>query len=105
MNIQQALDKIVANYDKLQPTKLDGLEAIWISKTDHADSYEVDEENIGVTKTGKLAWAYAFGCSYCSGDYETDEKPLDTMKAFTVNHEDMKEKWEKEVIAYAEKLV
>ena len=66
---------------------------------------EVDEENIGVTKTGKLAWAYAFGCSYCSGDYETDEKPLDTMKAFTVNHEDMKEKWEKEVIAYAEKLV
>ncbi len=107
MTIEKAIKKITKSYDDYTEEyrkKVDGLEAIWIHKTDHADKYEVDEELIGVTKSGLIAWAYASGCSCWEGAYDTHEHPPETMKTFTFQHTDMKEEWEKKVIEFAEKM-
>ena len=104
MNIEEAIAKVVEKYTTLEESEKDGLKAVWVHETDHAGSYEVDEEWIGVTKTGSIAWAYASGCSCWDGSYETHEHTPDTLKAFTFNHEDMKAEWEKKIIEYAESL-
>lgn len=109
MTRNQAIKKIVDNFNQLLreqgriyscPEK----EAIWFHTTDHAGSYEVDEEWLGVTANGKIAWAYASGCSCWDGDFSEDVCDDISMKEFTFNHEDMKAEWEAELIKFAEAI-
>lgn len=115
MDLQEAVTKIANSWDKFEvknrwdggvanKMELDGLLAIWVHSTDHAGSYEVDEEWIGVTEDGRIAWAYASGCSCWDGGFEVEKLTPDTIKAFTFKHDDMKEEWEKKLIAFAETL-
>lgn len=113
MTIKQAFKTIQGNWDSLLSAQLsritygspDRENVIWVVNTDHADSYETDEEWLGIKKDGTIVWAYASGCSCWGGDYEVHEThdPKE-IKSFTFNHEDMKEEWEKKVIEFAENI-
>lgn len=107
--MEQALEKIVSNWEKLKDAETEQLRyhskprmiAVWCAKSDTSVSYEVDEEWIGVTPQGKIAWAYASGCS-CWGGY-FDEERFESMKEVVLNHKQhLPEDWEKAIIAFAE---
>lgn len=109
MTKQEAINKIVENFDSLYVASEQSgckpeTKAVWFHSTDHADSYEVDEEWLGVTREGKIAWAYASGCSCWDGDFSEDVCDDVSMKEFTFQHEDMKEEWETKLIEFASKL-
>lgn len=109
MTKEQAIERVISNYDDLLKKQNSGYnrpkkEAIWFYTTDHADSYEVNEEWLGVTANGKIAWAYASGCSCWDGDY--DEKICEdtSMKNFEFHHEDMEKEWEDKLIEFAKNI-
>jgi len=77
--------------------------AIWCAKSDTADSYEVDEEWIGVSPQGNIVWAYASGCSCWAGDFEEDR--FVTMKEVQLHHSHTPEHWEKAIIQFVETKV
>lgn len=60
---------------------------LWVAVHDTADSYEVDEEWVGITKDGQLYWAYASGCSCWDGDYGTE--PIKDIKSFAFDHKEI----------------
>lgn len=82
-NFDELLKKQEENYSS-NPNKYVSEPVVWCANSDTADSYEVNEEWIGVTRDGTLVWAYASGCSCWDGDYETEilsgEKTIKTMK-------------------------
>lgn len=110
MTNKQALKTILENWDALIEKQKkessygtpDREGVVWFTFTDHAGSYEVDEEWLGVKKDGTIVWAYASGCSCWGGGYEIhethDEKEI---KTFTFNHEDMKAEWQEKLVAFA----
>jgi hypothetical protein len=100
MELQQAIKKILDNWNNLHREVKDGHEAVWVAKSDIADSYEVDEEWIGVKGNGDLVWAYASGCSCWDGDYDTAVEK--TVKVFNLNHKWSPEEWEEKIIKFAE---
>lgn len=100
MTIDTALEKIKENWASYPHDSKNGHEAVWIAKDDMADSYEVDEEWIGMKGDGSLVWAYASGCSCWDGDYESQNEK--TVKAFKLNHQIAPEKWEEAIIKFAE---
>lgn len=100
MTIENALGFVKDNWEKLPKRKIENIEAVWFVSDDIADSYEVDEEHIGMKKDGSLVWAYASGCSCWEGDYDT--KPVDDIKVFEFNHTDLKDKWASELIKFVE---
>jgi len=106
MNIEEAIRKIVSEYNELLKKQNNGystpkMEAIWCGKSDTAGSYEVDEEWIGVRLDGSIAWAYASGCSCWDGDF-TEER-FASMKEVVLNHKQhLPEDWEKAIIEFAE---
>ena len=109
MTIEEAIKKIVGNFDALNKKNKEEkycsypeTEAVWFHQTDHSEAYEVDEEWLGVTRDGKIAWAFASGCSCWMGDF--DEKTCDTksIKELNFAHEDMKEEWQKKLIEFVE---
>ena len=104
MTIQEALDKVVKNWQTLEKSEKGGVEAVWIYEDDTADAYEVDEEWIGVTARGNVAWAYASGCSCWDGDYDAHDKSLDTIKSFVFTHDNTGKEWEAAIIKFAEGL-
>lgn len=99
MTYKQALDEIKRNWSKYDHDVKDNNEAVWIAKSDIADSYEVDEEWVGMKGDGTLIWAYASGCSCWDGEYET--KPIKTLKTFSFTHNHLPEEWEKRIIEFA----
>jgi hypothetical protein len=92
MNFEQAIAKIVKNWEELKDKEKENLGyssrpqmvAVWCGKSDTADGYDVDEEWIGVTPSGKIAWAYASGCSCWEGDFS--EQRFVSLKEVTLNH-------------------
>lgn len=107
--IEECIKKITDNFDKLLELQKLGysspkMEAIWFHKTDHAASYEVDEEWIGVTRKGEIAWAYASGCSCWNGEFAEGTCDTITIKEFTFSHEDMKAEWQEKLKEFAEKI-
>ena len=111
MKLKQAIKKIVKDWEVLQKAQLKDWShisylktpAVWVANSDTADSYEVDEEWIGISPQGNIVWAYASGCSCWDGDYTEDTKP--TVKEFTLNHGHTPEDWEKMIIKFAETKV
>jgi len=101
MTYKQALRHIVDNWAKYPHEVKDGHEAVWVANSDIADSYEVDEEWIGIKGDGSLVWAYASGCSCWDGNYDT--KVEKTVKAFTLNHKWQPEEWEQKIIEFGQK--
>lgn len=100
MNLDQALEKIHDNWATYPHDGKDGHEAVWIAKSDIADSYEVDEEWIGMKVDGSLVWAYASECSCWGGEYDT---AIDkTIKAFKLKHNIPPEEWERAIVSFAE---
>lgn len=89
---------ILDNWDELikkQESSFFGLpkkeSVIWVAVSDIADSYEVDEEWIGVDKEGGLHWAYASGCSCWEGEYKHEHvKDIKTLKLI---HDHAPEEW------------
>jgi hypothetical protein len=106
MTIKQAIKSIVKDWEKLRKDQQTGysvpnIEAVWCGKSDTAGGYEVDEEWIGITEGGKIAWAYASGCSCWSGDFS--EKRFASMKEVTLSHDhNTPEEWEKAIIDFAQ---
>lgn len=106
MNLQQAIEQIVNNWELLKDKSNDGdfapkMVAVWCAKSDIAGEYEVDEEWIGITPQGRIAWAYASGCSCWDGDF--DEKRFTSMKEVTLKQDsNTPEEWEKAIIKFAE---
>lgn len=105
MDLKEALAKVKEKWGELPHEKRGGFDCVWMVGTDHAESYEVDEEWIGMREDGVIVWAYASGCSCWDGEYEVhethDEKEI---KAFEFNHQDMRESWEEKIINFASKL-
>lgn len=99
MTLQEAIKKIVKNWDKYPHEIKDGHEAVWVAKSDQSASYEVDEEWIGIKGNGSLVWAYASGCSCWDGNYNT--KVEKTIKAFVLDHKWKPEEWEEKIIKFA----
>lgn len=106
MTTKQAIKFITANWDELRKKQNLGystpkIEAVWCGKSDTAGSYEVDEEWIGITEGGRIAWAYASGCSCWGGDFSEDR--FASMKEVSLNHDhNTPEDWEKAIIKFAE---
>lgn len=106
MTFKQALKKIVSDWENIKDKQNAGYStpkmiAVWCGKSDTAGSYEVDEEWIGITPKGKIAWAYASGCSCWLGDF--DEERFASMKEVVLTHtQNTPEDWEKAIIAFAE---
>lgn len=107
MNIQEAIKFIVDNYASLKEKSNEGvyskpvMDAVWVAKSDLSEPYEVDMEWVGVTPDGRIAWAYASGCSCWDGDFsETHEA---TIKELKLNHNSVTpEQWEASIIKFAE---
>lgn len=107
--MEQYIKKITDNFDSLLAKQNVGcsspkMEAVWFHKTDHAGSCEVDEEWLGVTRDGEIAWAYASGCSCWDGDFSEEKCETVTMKEFTFQHEDMKAEWQEELKKFADNI-
>lgn len=107
MTLKQAIKKIVKNWEEIKKNQGKDYSwgcpksiAVWIGKSDIADSYEVDEEWIGISPQGNIVWAYASGCSCWDGDYDEDTKP--TVKEFTLEHKNTPEEWEQAIIRFAD---
>lgn len=105
MTLNAALKEIVKNWEQIHDKQNAGystpkIVAVWCAKSDIAGSYEVDEEWIGVTPQGSIAWAYASGCSCWSGDFS--EERFASMKEVTLDHKHTPEDWEKAIIRFAE---
>lgn len=105
MTYPEAIEYVVKHWEELhakqeksysQPKSV----AVWCAKSDIAGSYEVDEEWIGVTPQGNIAWAYASGCSCWGGEYDETHKP--TIKELTLDHKHTVEDWEKAIVAFVE---
>lgn len=97
--INGALKRIKDMWSELPHETREGHEAVWIATSDKADSYEVDEEWIGMKGDGSLVWAYASGCSCWDGDYDTDI--IKDIKVFEFTHKEMAEGWKDAIIAFA----
>ena len=95
-----AIRKIKKDWGKYPHEIKDKNEAVWIVSSDNSESYEVDEEWIGMKGDGTLVWAYASACSCWDGDYES--KPVSTIKSFEFNHKEMEAGWKKAIIKFAE---
>lgn len=108
MTLKQAIKKITKDWEKIHAAQKVGysipkMVAVWCAKSDTAGSYEVDEEWIGITPQGNIAWAYASGCSCWDGDFS--EERFASMKEVTINHKQIPpEEWEKAIIKFAETL-
>ncbi len=108
MTLKQAINKIVKEWEIIHDSQTKYIIgysspktiAVWCAKSDTAGAYEVDEEWIGITPQGNIAWAYASGCSCWDGDFTEDRKT--SMKEFTLNHQHTPEDWEKMIIRFAE---
>lgn len=105
MTIEQAIKHIVKNWERLKDAQKPGYSvpktpAVWCAKSDIAGSYEVDEEWIGVTSQGSIAWAYASGCSCWSGEF--NEERFASVKEVTLDHKHAPEDWEAAIIKFAE---
>lgn len=106
MTIKQAIKKIVKEWGVLKEkqgasSSAPKMIAVWCGKSDTAGSYEVDEEWIGVTPQGGIAWAYASGCSCWGGEF--NEERFESMKEVTLVHtQNTPKKWEEAIIAFAE---
>lgn len=107
--MEKAIEKIVSNWEKLKDAETTQLRysskpqmiAVWCAKSDTAGSYEVDEEWIGITPQGKIAWAYASGCSCWDGDF--DEGRFESMKEVVLTHKQhLPEDWGKAIISFSE---
>lgn len=107
LTFEEAIKKIVENFDSLQQEKgysVPEMEAVWCGRSDTAGSYEVDEEWVGVTRQGEIAWAYASGCSCWDGDFS--EERFASIKEGKLNHtQNTPEDWQKAIIAFAETSV
>jgi hypothetical protein len=109
MTLEEAIKSIVKDWDALREKQkgvigcygIPKIEAVWCAKSDTAGSYEVNEEWIGITEGGRIAWAYASGCSCWDGNY--DENRFASLKEVVLTHADQApEKWEKAIIKFAE---
>ena len=99
---EEAVQKIVANYQKLPKEEIGGISAVWVFQSDLSGGYETDQENIGVLQNGSIVWAYASGCSCWDGYYETFQTK--DIKTLTLKHEDTQKEWQNEIIKFAEKI-
>lgn len=109
MTYEDAVKSIVENWERLHEKqnpkdKYTGskpkMVAVWCATSDQADSYEVDEEWVGITPQGNVAWAYASGCSCWDGDFS--EEHVATLKELTLDHKHSGEEWEAAIIKFAE---
>lgn len=109
MTTTQALEWVKSNWQELPHNHLDYDKetpmAVWFVTDDMADSYEVDEEHIGMKEDGTLVWAYASGCSCWDGDYSIKDIGCDTesVKVFEFDHENMPEKFDKQLLEFVDK--
>ena len=110
MSTKKAIEYIVQNWENLREEQKTSLvysfpksDAVWVASSDLADSYEVDEEWIGISPQGNIVWAYASGCSCWDGDYTEETKP--TLKELTLEHKHTPEEWEKAIVAFAKTKV
>lgn len=107
MTKKQAIQKIVQNFSTLIEKQendrytLPKIKAVWFHRSNRSEWYNVDEEWLGVTKEGKIAWAYASGCSCWDGDFDEKECDTETIKEVIFKHEDMKKEWEEKLIEFA----
>ena len=101
--MKELIEYVKENYENLGAYAKDGVEAVWIASSDNADSYEVDEEWLGVQKDGTVMWAYASGCSCWDGDYSTTPLDEKTIKTSKFNHQEMQDGWEDAIKKFMEK--
>lgn len=108
MNIQEAINILKRKYKDLESELgygygKDEVKAIWFYVSDKADSYEVNEEHVGMKEDGTFVWAYASGCSCWSGDYNTKQCDYKSLKVMEFEHEETPKEWEDALIKLAEK--
>lgn len=100
MTIENAIEQIKKDWAKFEHDLKGGHESVWVAVSDLADSYEVDEEWIGIKGDGSLVWAYASGCSCWDGTYDTNVAK--EVKVMVLVHKHLPEEWEKAIIKFAE---
>ncbi len=106
--MEEAIKIITSRWEELHKIQQGGFShcsymktpAVWIGSSDTADSYEVDEEWIGISPQGNIVWAYASDCSCWGGEYDEDTKP--TIKEFTLNHSHTPEEWIEAIIKFSQ---
>lgn len=109
MDTKQALKWVKDNWVKLphgtayeygssNPTP----DCVWFAESDTSQGYDVDIEKVGMTKDGRLIWAYASGCSCWEGEYYSEEIGCTTrsVKNFEFQHQDMKDEWSKQLLKF-----
>lgn len=111
MNYEQAIQLILNNYDRLEqenPAQHRGIKtkAVWFLESDQSADYETDIECVGVTREGKIAWAYASGCSCWDGEFDEGDCDTISIKEFTFNHESLNsnDTWQNALIKFADKI-
>ena|SRR3990167_620652 len=98
--IEKAKNDILKKWGELEHEIKDGHEAVWFAKSDLSESYEVDEEWLGLKGDGSFVWAYASGCSCWDGDY--DGKVEKEIKAFKLEHNRTYEEWENSLTEFVD---
>jgi len=110
MTTTQALKWVKDNWDKLPKDTLGygsnkTKEAVWFIDEDTDEEWGINQEAIGMTKDGKLLWAYASGCSCWEGEYEIHEVHSKDIKTLEFNHTDLKDKWEIILLEFVEQHI
>lgn len=105
MTTEQAIKYIVDNWERLYDKQTKeynkpNMIAVWVGTSDIAGAYEVDEEWVGITPQGNIAWAYASGCSCWDGGFK--EERYASTKELTLQHsKNTPKEWEKAIVEFA----
>jgi len=107
MTYEQAIAHIVGNWVqlyeeqcKLRYGSFPKMVSVWCAKSDRAHNYDVDEELIGVTPQGEIAWAFASDCSCWNGEYSEERRP--SIKELKLEHEHATQEWQDAIVKFAE---
>jgi hypothetical protein len=90
MTLNQAVKKIAGNIPETE-------DRILVAEKDSSADYDVDIEEVWITRKSEFVWRYASGCSCWGGEYDEDNLP--TVKEFVVKCD---EEWQNAVIKFAE---
>jgi hypothetical protein len=106
MTLESAIMVIMVDWDKLPHDikKSDKeIDAVCVAFSDEEEAYSVNEEWVGITREGKLVWAYASGCSCWDGEYQVKEIGREKdLKTFEFNHKNLPSVWADAIVQFVE---
>jgi hypothetical protein len=99
MTFAQALQKIRTHWRVLSYASKEGHEAVWLRIPPTDETFEGDEEWIGMRGDGSLVWAYASGFVPRESHPETASRQ--EVQVWQFDRKDMPKSWKVALITFA----